>query len=40
VSGGKSVSSVSNTLRPIEVTGSVRKALHDERLREGQHVLL
>lgn len=34
--GGKSVSAISNTLRLLRLPESVRKALHDGRLREGQ----
>ncbi len=34
--GGKSVSAISNTLRLLRLPESVRQALHDGRLREGQ----
>lgn len=34
--GGKSVSTISNTLRLLKLPESVRRALHDSRLREGQ----
>ncbi len=34
--GGKSVSSISNTMRLLRLPESVREALHDGRLREGQ----
>lgn len=34
--GGKSVSSISNTLRLLRLPDSVRKALHEEKMTEGQ----